>query len=93
MKEKDVEKYLRERVKAAGGRAYKFISPGNDGVPDRVVCLPGGRVFFVETKAPGKETTKLQDLQINRLLDLGCAVHVLDSKEQVDVFMGRAAGL
>lgn len=93
MKEKDVEKYLREQVKSAGGIAFKFVSPGNGGVPDRLVCMPGGRVFFVETKAPGKETTKLQDRQINRLLGLGCAVHVLDSKERVDAFMGRAAEL
>jgi len=93
MKEKDVERYLRESVKAAGGIAYKFVSPGNAGVPDRLVCMPGGRIFFVELKAPGGRTTALQDRQIDRLTDLGCAVHVLDSKERVDAFVGRAAGV
>ena len=93
MKEKDVEKYLREQVRAAGGRAYKFVSPGNDGVPDRVVCMPDGKVFFVELKAPGGKTTALQDLQIRRLLDLGCSVHVLDNKERVDAFLERVARL
>ena len=57
MRERDVERYLRERVKQLGGRAYKFVSPGNNGVPDRIVMLPGGKLFFVELKAPGKETT------------------------------------
>ena len=54
MKEKDVEAYLRDQVKGKGGKAYKFVSPGNDGVPDRMICMPGERVFFVELKAPGK---------------------------------------
>ena len=48
MKEKEIETYLRMRISSFGGRAYKFVSPGNDGVPDRLVCLPGGKVIFVE---------------------------------------------
>ena len=87
MKEKDVEKYLREQVKAAGGIAFKFVSPGNDGVPDRLVCMPGGRIFFVELKAPGSKTTAMQNRQIGRLTNLGCAVYVLDSRERIDVFI------
>ena len=51
MRERDVERYLRERVKQLGGRAYKFVSPGNNGVPDRIVMLPGGKLFFVELQA------------------------------------------
>lgn len=92
VREKTVEAYLRDKVKAAGGRAYKFVSPGNDGVPDRLVCLPGGRVYFVELKAPGKKPTSQQDLQIGRLLDLGCSVQVIDTKEKVDAFMARMGG-
>lgn len=46
MRERDVERYLRERVKQLGGRAYKFVSPGNNGVPDRIVMLPGGNCFL-----------------------------------------------
>ncbi|MFZ5975218.1 MAG: VRR-NUC domain-containing protein [Bacillota bacterium] len=87
VREKDVERHLRDKVKAAGGRAYKFVSPGNDGVPDRIVVLPGGRVYFVELKAPGKKPSSQQELQIGRLLDLGCNVHVIDTKEKVDAFM------
>lgn len=87
VKEGVVEKHLREKVKELGGRAYKFVSPGNSGVPDRLVVLPGGKIVFVETKAPGKETTSLQKNQIKRLQDLGCIVHVIDSKARVDAFI------
>ena len=54
MKEKIIEKKLVKAVKEAGGIASKFISPGFDGMPDRIVLLPGGVMGFVEVKAPGK---------------------------------------
>lgn len=84
MKEKEVESYLRDQVKKYGGRAYKFESPGNIGVPDRIVVFPGGRVFFIELKAPGKKPRPNQVLQMKRLKDLGCDVRVIDSKYGVD---------
>nr|WP_028988044.1 VRR-NUC domain-containing protein [Thermicanus aegyptius] len=84
MRERDIEAYLRDRVKTLGGRAYKFVSPGNAGVPDRLVLLPGGRVVFVELKAPGRKPTPLQLAQHQRLRALGCDVRVIDSLEQVD---------
>jgi hypothetical protein len=84
MRENAIEAYLRDRVKEIGGKAYKFVSPGNDGVPDRLVCLPGGRVIFVELKAPGKKPTELQVRQQSNLQRLGCWVMVLDSKMDVD---------
>ncbi len=87
MIEKDIEQHLVKRVKEIGGRAYKFISPGNSGVPDRMVCLPGGRIIFVELKAPGKESSDLQKLQQKRLRDLGNTVYTFDSKELIDGFI------
>lgn len=87
MRESTIEAYLRDQVKELGGKAYKFVSPGNDGVPDRLVCLPGGRVIFVELKAPGKRPTKLQLLQQRRLENLGFSVWTLDSKKAVDAFI------
>ena len=60
MLEKDIETKLRNKVKALGGRAYKFVSPGNSGVPDRLVVLPGGKIGFAELKRPGKMPRKLQ---------------------------------
>lgn len=87
MREKIIEEYLRDEVKAQGGRAYKFTSPGNDGVPDRLVLLPEGKVAFVELKAPGKQPTKLQKLQQKRIRDLGFEVLNIDSKAGVDEFI------
>ena len=87
MMEKDVESYLRGRVKAAGGVAYKWVSPGNNGVPDRVVCLPGGRIYLVETKAAGKTPRPSQKNQHRRLHAMGIPVWVLDSKAAVDGFL------
>jgi hypothetical protein len=89
MKESEIEKHLREQVKAAGGRAYKFVSPGNNGVPDRIVLLPGGVLAFVELKAPGKKPTDLQLAQQNKIAKLGFKVYVMDSKEKVDEFIKR----
>ena len=87
VREKEIESYLRDKVKGIGGKAYKFVSPGNAGVPDRVVCLPGGRIVFVELKAPGKKPTALQAAEQTKLLKIGCSVYNLDSKEEVDRFI------
>jgi len=87
VRERDIEAYLRDKVKARGGIAYKFESPGNDGVPDRLVLLPGGRVCFVEMKAPGKKPKRLQELQMSRIRSLGNDVRVIDSKAGVDEFI------
>ena len=62
--EQEAEKTLREGVKKLGGRAYKFVSPGNSGVPDRIVILPDRPPVFVELKRPGEEPRKLQKVQI-----------------------------
>ncbi|QNB48192.1 VRR-NUC domain-containing protein [Thermanaerosceptrum fracticalcis] len=87
MRERDIEVYLRDQVKAAGGIAYKFISPGNAGVPDRMILLPGGQVVFVELKVPGKIPTPLQLRQQTRIRNLGFQVLTLDSKEGVNEFI------
>lgn len=87
MREKEVEKYLVRKVKDNGGRAYKFESPGNAGVPDRVLILPKGKTIFVECKAPGGKLTKLQEAQIRKFDSLGHTVFVIDSYEAVDGFI------
>lgn len=78
MNEKYIEKKLREAVKSRGGRALKFVSPGLDGVPDRLVLMPGGCVAFAETKAPGKKLRPLQELRKKQLESLGFKVYVID---------------
>ena len=87
VREKEIESYLRDRIRRIGGKAYKFVSPGNNGVPDRLVCLPGGQAVFVELKAPGKAPRPIQIHQIGMLKQLGFRVEVIDSKEQVDEFV------
>ena len=87
MREKAIETYLRDQVRKAGGAAMKWVSPGNSGVPDRIVFLPEGRVVFVELKAPGKKPTQLQLVQHERLRALGCDVRVIDSREGVDALI------
>lgn len=87
LQEKDIEKYFVRRVREAGGKAYKFVSPGNNGVPDRMVCLPGGRVVFVELKAPGKSPRPMQIHQIGILREFGFRVEIVDSKESADKFI------
>ena len=84
MLESRIEAALVRRVKALGGMAEKFASPGRRSVPDRLVTLPGGRVIFVELKAPGKVPTDNQRRDHERRRALGCDVRVIDSLEAVD---------
>ncbi len=87
MLEKEIEAKLVSAVKAQGGKSLKFVSPGNVGVPDRIVILPGGRIGFVEAKQKGKKPTKHQQLQIQRLKDLGCFVTVLDDVADIPTLL------
>lgn len=84
MLERTVEAYLVKKVKEAGGIAYKFTSPQRRSVPDRICLFPGGRIVFVEVKAPGKKPTSLQAREHVRLDDYGHTVAVIESKEGVD---------
>ena len=91
--EADIEAYLREKVRAVlHGKAYKWVSHGNNGVPDRMVCLPGGRVVFAELKAPGKQPRPEQAAKHRELRALGFRVEVLDSKAAVDAFIEELRG-
>ena len=82
-KEKHVEQKLVTAVKAAGGICPKFVSPGTDGMPDRLVLFPEGRIGFVEVKAPGKKPRPLQTARHEMLTCLGFKVYVLDAPEQI----------
>lgn len=91
MLEKKLEEKFRTAVKQSGGKAYKFTSPGNDGVPDRLVVLPGGRTGFVELKQKGKQPTPLQSLRIRELRSLGCRVCVLDDPADIEAVINSIA--
>ena len=83
MKEKTIEKKLVKTAKDMGGVALKFLSPGFDGMPDRIVLLPGGRMGFVEVKSPGKVPRPLQEARHRMLRMLGFRVYVLDTVDQI----------
>ena len=82
-KEKIIEQKFRAAVRAAGGVAVKFVSPGLDGMPDRLALLPGGRMAFVEVKAPRKKPRPLQQARHRMLRRLGFRVYVLDDEGQI----------
>ena len=89
MLEKEVEKFLVREVKKLGGISFKFISPGNAGVPDRIVILPNGRVVFAELKTDKGKLTKLQEVQIKKISDLGADARVLRGIEGVREFINE----
>ncbi|MDE9499348.1 VRR-NUC domain-containing protein [Xenorhabdus bovienii] len=80
IRESVIENHLVKEIKKAGGIAYKFVSPGRRSVPDRICILPGGRVVFVECKAPGEKPRPDQLREHERLRAVGCEVVVLDNK-------------
>ena len=89
MKESAIEAKLRDGIRALGGRAYKFVSPGNAGVPDRMVVLPGGRIIFVELKTEAGRLSKMQTFQIAQLRAMGCDARVLYGAEAVQRFLAE----
>ena len=83
MREKTIEAKLVRTVKSMGGLAPKFVSPGLDGMPDRIVLLPHGRLAFVEVKAHGKKPRPLQVRRKSQLESLGFSVYCLDDATQI----------
>lgn len=83
MREKQIEKKLITEVKKRGGICPKWVSPGFDGVPDRIVLLPRGKVAFVEVKAPEEKPRPLQVSRHKLLRRLGFRVYVLDEMSQI----------
>lgn len=83
MQEKYIEQKLVAKVKSMGGIAPKFVSPGIDGMPDRIVLLPMGRIAFIECKATGKKMRPLQKKRKKQLEVLGFLVYCLDDVEQI----------
>lgn len=87
MLESAVEAKLVRGVKALGGIAYKFVSPGTAGVPDRIVVLPGGRVIFAELKTDAGRLSPGQRAQLDRLRALGAEAVVVRGPVGVSEFL------
>lgn len=85
--EKHIEAYLVKKVKALDGVAYKFTSPAHRGVADRIVCLPGGVVWFIELKAPDGRLSPLQKVFADEMARMNQNYCVLWSKEDVDTWI------
>ena len=83
MREKIIEQKLVKAVKAMGGIALKFTSPGFDGMPDRLVLLPLGKIAFVEVKRHGEKPRPLQESRHGLLRQLGFKVYALDGGEKI----------
>lgn len=82
--EKKIETYLRVQVKKVGGKAYKFVSPAQRSVPDRIVVMPEGVISFVEVKRTGGRITEGQKFELEHLRVLGCHATTVWSKADVD---------
>ena len=92
MREKQIEQKLVQAVKSRDGICPKLVSPGMDGMPDRLVLLPGAHIGFVEVKAPGQKPRKLQLLRHRILQGLGFKVYVLDDPAQIPGILDGIGG-
>jgi hypothetical protein len=89
MLEKQIETYFVKRVKEIGGKAYKFTSPSNRGVSDRIAAMPNGQAWFVELKRPDGKLTALQTLFAHDMRTMGQRYACLYSKEDVDKWISQ----
>lgn len=87
MVEKDIEKWLNQEVKKLGGLSFKFTSPGNPGVPDRIYIFPDGRVFFVELKTEIGRMSNIQKWQRERFQKMGCRFFLIKGMDQAREFI------
>lgn len=85
--ERQIEKRFKREVEVRGAKAYKFVSPGLKGVPDRLVLFPGGKAVFAELKRPGETPRPLQEKRAAELRALGFQVYAIDSVEGVQAFI------
>jgi len=83
MRERELERKLVQAVKATGGICPKFISPGFDGMPDRIVLLQHGKLAFVEVKRTGQKARPLQAARHKLQRQLGVQVFLLDEAGQI----------
>ena len=91
-KEKSIEQKLVKAVRNRGGLALKLVSPGFDGLPDRLLLLAKAKVGFVEVKSPGKKPRKLQQSRIRKLRELGFLTYVLDDEKQIGGIIDEICG-
>lgn len=87
MLEKEIERRMTLEIKKRGGLCYKFTSPNNPGVPDRIVITPDGRVIFVELKTEIGRLAKIQRWQVSEMQKRGADVRVVKGWDAVKAFI------
>ena len=87
MRGKQIEQKLVQAVRKSGGMCLKFVSPNFDGMPDRLILFPDGKIAFAELKAPGKKPRPLQLARHKILMNLGFRVYVIDSAERIGAIL------
>lgn len=87
MREKTIESKLKKAVNKNGGLCLKFISPSLTGIPDRMILMPGGKIAFAETKAPGEKMRRLQQTRKHQLEMLGFKVFLVDDADEIGVII------
>ncbi len=93
LSESQIEAKLEKMVRERGGLCYKFISPNNPGVPDRIVITPVGRVIFVELKTEIGRLAKIQHWQHRRLQECGADVRTIKGLDEIKEFVKEAFGV
>ena len=92
MKEAEIEKHFNWTVQMRGGKTYKFTSPNQRGVADRIACMPDGTTWFVELKTKGGRLSELQKIFQSDMARLGQRYACLWTKDQVDGWAREANG-
>ena len=87
MNEKLLEKKLVKGIKERKGFCLKFIPTYANGFPDRIIIMPGNRVYFVELKTTGKHLGPLQVVWCERLLRMGCVWFLIDDEDKLKSFL------
>lgn len=98
-RESNVERFLKKEIEILGGRAEKFSSPSNRGVPDLLVSWPAyhrglhshpvPQVEFIEVKTIEGRLTKLQEKDHERRRSMGFEVTVVYGMEQARNYLVR----
>lgn len=87
MTEAQIEARMVRMVRERGGLCYKFVSPGNPGVPDRIVLTPAGGTYYIELKTLTGSLQRIQRWQIDEMRKRGADVRVLHGWDQVRDFI------
>ena len=87
--ESQLERKFCDKIKHLGGLPLKFVSPGRAGVPDRIVLMPHGKIYFVEMKSSAGQTSIIQEYVFKKFSELGFKVHIINSVESLENFLSK----